>query len=66
MKISHGLFGALFALALAGCANPKPPDPNEIGSGGAAATAGPGYCEKPPADMTQMDKWNELCDPGMR
>ena len=66
MKISHGLLGAAAALTLCACANPPPPDPAEIGSGGAAGAQGPGYCDKPPADMTQMPKWEELCQPGMR
>ncbi|WP_299134961.1 hypothetical protein [uncultured Amaricoccus sp.] len=70
MKITHRLSAtaglAFAALCLAACANPPAPDPNDTASGGSAGAQGPGYCDAPPADMTQMDRWNELCSPGRR
>lgn len=48
-------------LAVAACAQGS--DPEMMASGGAAGDQGPGYCETPPSDPTQQERWNELCFP---
>ena len=59
MKTSYGLLVA--SLLTLGACTPATSVPDT--SGGSAASAGPGYCESPPTDMTQMNRWNELCMP---
>lgn len=63
MKTIFGpLSAGTFALFLGACGDTGP-DPEGVASGGAAADAGPGYCETVPADPDEMNRWNSLCSP---
>lgn len=53
--------GALL-LVLASCSaattSPQATQPESAGS------AGPAYCESPPADPSGLEQWNKICFPG--
>ncbi len=68
MRITKGISAAAGLAVAAFClvACDAAPDPNNTSTGGAAGDQGPGYCDAPPADMTQLDHWNQLCSPGRR
>ena len=53
--------GALL-LALAAC-NGTTPSPS-AGEPTSAGSAGPAYCESPPADPSGLEQWNKVCFPG--
>lgn len=64
MKSTLALLGA-GALLLGACTNVPTAQP-VVSAGGSAAAEGPGYCDAPPTDITQLDHWNQLCSPGAR
>jgi hypothetical protein len=53
---------ALAALALAACAGNDMSSPYPSG-GGSAGAEGPGYCDSPPADVDDMENWEQQCMP---
>lgn len=59
-SMTRGL-AVMTALGLAACNQAS--DPTPIDSGGSAGLSGPGYCDSPPADPGDLERWNNLCDP---
>jgi len=52
---------ALAALAIAACAGNDMSSPYP--TGGSVGAEGPGYCDSPPADVNEMDNWEQQCMP---
>jgi hypothetical protein len=65
MRVFWGIVLAA-GLGLAACSQgPMTPPGPEAGmvSGGSAGASGSGYCEVPPADPDELDRWNQICMP---
>ena len=57
---------ALAALALAACTQGNDVTSPYPSGGGSAGAEGEGYCDSPPADIDDLETWQQQCAPGER